>query len=74
MTFRRTAESMTEFSLGRSLSCRTHRQRSELDELRRQLQDNSALAGRALIEELEKTREEQERRHQVKQSLITALS
>lgn len=41
-----------------------HRQRSELEELRRQLEDNSALAGRALREELERSREEQERRHQ----------
>ncbi|XP_061087316.1 centrosomal protein of 131 kDa [Conger conger] len=41
------------------------RQREELDELRRQLDENSAAAGRALREELEKTRQEQDRRHQV---------
>ncbi|XP_066560484.1 centrosomal protein of 131 kDa isoform X1 [Amia ocellicauda] len=40
------------------------RQRAELDELRRQLEDNSSLAGRALREEFDRTREEQERRHQ----------
>ncbi|XP_036392275.1 centrosomal protein of 131 kDa [Megalops cyprinoides] len=40
------------------------RQRAELDDLRRQLEDNSSLAGRALREELDKAREEQERRHQ----------
>lgn len=42
------------------------RQRSELDELRRQLEENSSVAGRTLREELDKTREEQERRHQVR--------
>ncbi|XP_044192714.1 centrosomal protein of 131 kDa isoform X3 [Thunnus albacares] len=41
------------------------RQRTELEDLRRQLEENSSLAGRALREELDKTREEQERRHQV---------
>lgn len=51
-----------------------YRQRFELEELRRQLEDNSALAGRALKEELEKAREEQERRHQVKQGIVTPLS
>lgn len=51
-----------------------YRQRFELEELRRQLEDNSALAGRALKEELEKAREEQERRHQVKQGVVTPLS
>lgn len=44
------------------LSCR---QRAELEDLRRQLEENSSLAGRALREELDKTREEQEKRHQV---------
>ncbi len=44
------------------LSCR---QRAELEDLRRQLEENNSLAGRALREELDKTREEQERRHQV---------
>lgn len=48
-----------------------YRQRFELEELRRQLEENSALAGRALREELEKAREEQERKHQVKQRIQT---
>lgn len=46
--------------------CLCHRQRAELEDLRRQLEENSSLAGRALKEELDKTREEQERRHQVR--------
>ncbi|XP_077056490.1 centrosomal protein of 131 kDa isoform X1 [Siphateles boraxobius] len=41
------------------------RQHTELEDLRKQLEDNSSLAGRALREELEKSRDEQERRHQV---------
>ncbi|XP_051523963.1 centrosomal protein of 131 kDa-like isoform X2 [Myxocyprinus asiaticus] len=41
------------------------RQRAELEDLRKQLEENSSLAGRALREELEKNREEQERRHHV---------
>lgn len=41
------------------------RQHAELEDLRKQLEDNSSLAGRALREELEKSRDEQERRHQV---------
>ncbi|KAM9424452.1 centrosomal protein of 131 kDa [Pholidichthys leucotaenia] len=41
------------------------RQRGELVELRRQLEENSSIAGRALREELERGREEQERRHQM---------
>ncbi|XP_051958257.1 centrosomal protein of 131 kDa-like isoform X2 [Xyrauchen texanus] len=41
------------------------RQRAELEDLRKQLEENSSLAGRALREELEKGREEQERRHHV---------
>ena len=45
--------------------CLSSRQRAELEDLRRQLEENSSLAGRALREELDKTREEQERRHQV---------
>lgn len=45
--------------------CLSCRQRAELEDLRRQLEENSSLAGRALREELDKTREEQERRHQV---------
>ncbi|KAA0724980.1 Centrosomal protein of 131 kDa 5-azacytidine-induced protein 1 [Triplophysa tibetana] len=40
------------------------RQRAELEDLRKQLEDNSSLTGKALREELEKSREEQERRHQ----------
>lgn len=43
-----------------------HRQRGELEELRRQLEENSSLASRALREEMDKSREEQERRHQVR--------
>lgn len=50
-----------------------YRQHLELEDLRRQLEDNSALAGRALREELDKAREEQERRHQVEQR-VNALS
>lgn len=42
-----------------------NRQRAELEDLRKQLEDNSSLTGKALREELEKSREEQERRHQV---------
>ncbi|XP_063077996.1 centrosomal protein of 131 kDa [Engraulis encrasicolus] len=42
-----------------------NRQRAELEELRKQLEDNSSHAGRALREEMEKSREEQERRHQI---------
>ncbi|XP_051771569.1 centrosomal protein of 131 kDa isoform X2 [Ctenopharyngodon idella] len=41
------------------------RQHAELEDLRKQLEENSSLAGRALREELEKNRDEQERRHQV---------
>ncbi|KAJ8013481.1 hypothetical protein DPEC_G00030240 [Dallia pectoralis] len=41
------------------------RQRAELEDLRKQLENNSSLAGRVLREELEKSLEEQERRHQV---------
>lgn len=51
-----------------SSMCSLYRQRAELDDLRRQLEENSSLAGRALREELDKTREEQERRHQVRSS------
>nr|XP_005988104.1 PREDICTED: centrosomal protein of 131 kDa isoform X2 [Latimeria chalumnae] len=40
------------------------RQRAELDELRQQLEDNSSLATRALKEEFQKAKEEQEKRHQ----------
>ncbi|GCB71469.1 hypothetical protein scyTo_0005951 [Scyliorhinus torazame] len=40
------------------------RHRTELDELRRQLEDNSSLVTKALKGEFEKAKEEQERRHQ----------
>ncbi|XP_061782793.1 centrosomal protein of 131 kDa isoform X2 [Nerophis lumbriciformis] len=40
------------------------RQRWEMDELRRQMEENASAAGRLLKEELDKTREEQARRHQ----------
>nr|XP_056714725.1 centrosomal protein of 131 kDa isoform X6 [Euleptes europaea] len=40
------------------------RQRAELEELRQQLEENSSVVTRALKEEYEKGREEQERRHQ----------
>ncbi|XP_053562696.1 centrosomal protein of 131 kDa isoform X2 [Bombina bombina] len=46
------------------------RQRSELDELRKQLEDNCALATRALKEEYEKSKEEQERRHQAESKAL----
>ena len=52
------------------MSCR---QRAELDDLRRQLEENSSLAGRALREELDKSREEQERRHQVRSNTSLSL-
>ncbi|XP_058261971.1 centrosomal protein of 131 kDa isoform X4 [Hemibagrus wyckioides] len=41
------------------------RQQAELEELKTQLENNSSLANRTLREEMEKSREEQERRHQV---------
>ncbi|XP_061611317.1 centrosomal protein of 131 kDa isoform X3 [Phyllopteryx taeniolatus] len=40
------------------------RQRAEMEELRRRMEENSSVAGRVFREELDKTREEQERRHQ----------
>ncbi|XP_023805049.1 centrosomal protein of 131 kDa isoform X2 [Oryzias latipes] len=46
------------------------RQRSELEDLRRQLEENSRLAERALREELEKSREEQEKRHQMEVKVL----
>ncbi|XP_078257511.1 centrosomal protein of 131 kDa isoform X2 [Rhinoraja longicauda] len=50
------------------------RQRAELDELRNQLEQNCSLITKALKEEFEKTKEEQERRHQVEiQSLKERL-
>lgn len=55
-----------------SSRCLSSRQRAELEDLRRQLEENSSLAGRALRVELDKTREEQERRHQVNQRRVTS--
>ena len=46
--------------------CLSRRQRAELEDLKRQLEENSSLAARVLREELEKNRQEQERRHQVR--------
>ncbi|XP_069606873.1 centrosomal protein of 131 kDa isoform X4 [Ranitomeya imitator] len=46
------------------------RQRAELDELRKQLEDNCALATRVLKEEYEKSKEEQDRRHQIELKAI----
>ncbi|KAG9473488.1 hypothetical protein GDO78_004014 [Eleutherodactylus coqui] len=46
------------------------RQRAELDELRKQLEDNCALSTRVLKEEYEKSKEEQERRHQIELKAI----
>lgn len=43
-----------------------YRQQAELEELKTQLENNSSLANRTLREEVEKSREEQERRHQVR--------
>ncbi|XP_067860069.1 centrosomal protein of 131 kDa isoform X2 [Heptranchias perlo] len=56
------------------LSQQAARQRAELDELRKQLEDNCSLATKALKEEFEKAKEEQERRHQAEiQSLKERL-
>lgn len=44
----------------------SRRQRAELDELREQLQESSAAGVRALRAEVEKEREAQEQRHQVR--------
>ncbi|XP_034268667.1 centrosomal protein of 131 kDa isoform X1 [Pantherophis guttatus] len=41
------------------------RQRAELEDLRRQLEENNSIVTKALKEEYEKGKEEQERRHQV---------
>ncbi|XP_026770567.3 centrosomal protein of 131 kDa isoform X1 [Pangasianodon hypophthalmus] len=46
------------------------RQHAELEELKIQLENNSSLANRALREEMEKSREEQERRHQVEMKAL----
>ncbi|XP_033963539.1 centrosomal protein of 131 kDa isoform X1 [Pseudochaenichthys georgianus] len=46
------------------------RHRSELEDLRSQLEENNSLAGRALREELDKSREGQERRHQLEMKAL----
>ncbi|XP_053309203.1 centrosomal protein of 131 kDa isoform X2 [Spea bombifrons] len=46
------------------LSQQATRQRAELDELRKQLEENCSLTTRVLKEEYEKSKDEQERRHQ----------
>ncbi|XP_061886660.1 centrosomal protein of 131 kDa isoform X2 [Entelurus aequoreus] len=46
------------------------RQRWEMDELRRQMEENASAAGRLLKEELDKTREEQARRHQAEMAAL----
>ncbi|KAK3529115.1 hypothetical protein QTP70_016547 [Hemibagrus guttatus] len=46
------------------------RQHAELEELKTQLENNSCLANRTLREEMEKSREEQERRHQVEMKAL----
>uniref|UniRef100_A0A1A7W7T6 5-azacytidine induced 1 n=1 Tax=Iconisemion striatum TaxID=60296 RepID=A0A1A7W7T6_9TELE len=46
------------------------RQRVELEDLRQQLEENSSLAGRALKEEMDQCREEQERRHQMEMKVL----
>ncbi|CAI9596479.1 unnamed protein product, partial [Staurois parvus] len=50
------------------------RQRAELDELRKQLEDNCALATRVLKEEYEKSKEEQDRRHQAETKALRERS
>ncbi|XP_069511265.1 centrosomal protein of 131 kDa isoform X2 [Ambystoma mexicanum] len=45
------------------LNQQASRQRAELDDLRRQLEENCSLSTKALREEFEKSKEEQERRH-----------
>ncbi|XP_059804360.1 centrosomal protein of 131 kDa isoform X3 [Hypanus sabinus] len=56
------------------LNLQAARQRAELDELRSQLEENCSLVTKALKEEFEKTKEEQERRHQAEiQSLKERL-
>ncbi|KAM4032735.1 centrosomal protein of 131 kDa isoform 3-T4 [Anomaloglossus baeobatrachus] len=52
------------------LKMQATRQRAELDELRKQLEDNCALATRVLKEEYEKSKEEQDRRHQIELKAI----
>lgn len=52
---------------------RPSRQRSEQEDLRRQLEDNSSLAERALREEMDKSQEELKRRHQVQSARCMAI-
>lgn len=52
------------------LSQQAARQRAELEELRRQLEENSAVGAKALKEEYEKAKEEQERRHQAEVKVL----
>ncbi|XP_048673300.2 centrosomal protein of 131 kDa isoform X5 [Caretta caretta] len=46
------------------------RQRAELEELRRQLEENSSIVTKALKEEYEKGKEEQERQHQAEMKVL----
>uniref|UniRef100_A0A8C3T4Y9 Centrosomal protein 131 n=1 Tax=Chelydra serpentina TaxID=8475 RepID=A0A8C3T4Y9_CHESE len=46
------------------------RQRAELEELRRQLEENGSIVSKALKEEYEKGKEEQERRHQAEVKVL----
>ncbi|XP_074870340.1 centrosomal protein of 131 kDa [Carettochelys insculpta] len=52
------------------LSQQAARQRAELEELRRQLEENSSVVTKALKEEYEKGKEEQERRHQAEVQVL----
>ncbi|XP_067403353.1 centrosomal protein of 131 kDa isoform X2 [Emydura macquarii macquarii] len=52
------------------LSQQAARQRAELEELRRQLEENSSVVTKALKEEYEKGQEEQERRHQMEVKVL----
>nr|XP_023960426.1 centrosomal protein of 131 kDa isoform X3 [Chrysemys picta bellii] len=52
------------------LSQQAARQRAELEELRRQLEENGSIVTKALKEEYEKGKEEQERRHQAEVKVL----
>ncbi|XP_077689204.1 centrosomal protein of 131 kDa isoform X7 [Eretmochelys imbricata] len=52
------------------LSQQAARQRAELEELRRQLEENSSIVTKALKEEYEKGKEEQERQHQAEVKVL----
>ncbi|KAM9462346.1 centrosomal protein of 131 kDa isoform 3-T3 [Clarias gariepinus] len=52
------------------LAQQASRQQAELEELKTQLENNSSLANRTLREEVEKSREEQERRHQMEMKAL----